>query len=61
MSNILDRGDSPVFFNKDGSLCTEKDLIFYRGKDGEMIFKSDQPKDEKDEKTDPTTKNPKTK
>ncbi|MCF3573928.1 hypothetical protein [Planktothrix agardhii] len=39
MSSISDRGDSPAFFNEDGSLSQEEDIAFYRDASGKLIFK----------------------
>ena len=41
MSGIANRGDSPAFFNKGGSLSQEEDLVFYRDASGKMIFKDE--------------------
>lgn len=39
MSSISNRGDSPVFFNKDGSLCRKEDFVWYRDASGAIVFK----------------------
>jgi hypothetical protein len=40
MSSISDRGDSPAFFNEDGSLHRKEDSIWYRDESGAIVFKS---------------------
>jgi len=57
MSSILDRGDSPAFFNEDGSLSQEEDLAFYRDASGKMIFK-DRSQINKQSQQEKMTKNP---
>lgn len=39
MSSISDRGDSPAFFNEDGSLHRKEDSIWYRDESGAIVFK----------------------
>lgn len=57
MSSISDRGDSPAFFNEDGSLSQEEDLAFYRDASGKMIFK-DRSQINKQSQQEKMTKNP---
>jgi ABC-type histidine transport system ATPase subunit len=57
MSSISDRGDSPAFFNEDGSLSQEEDLAFYRDASGKLIFK-DRSQIDKQSQKQKTTENP---
>jgi len=50
MSSISERGDSPAFFNEDGSLCREEDFVWYRDASGKIVFKSKSPMVEPEQK-----------
>jgi hypothetical protein len=60
MSSISDRGDSPAFFNEDGSLSQEEDLAFYWDASGKLIFK-DRSQIDKQSQKQKSTKNSETK
>lgn len=57
MNTISDRGDSPVFFNENGSLCQKtEDLVWYRDESGAIVFK-DQSQIKKTSQEQKPTKN----